>query len=426
MKELKILVSAYACNPDSSLQLHPGEDFTGWKLVEQLSRFHNVWVITHSYNRQGVDNALEERRVQGVKFYFIHLPLWLKFFYKVGFGQRIYYYIWQIKALRVARQLHCKFHFDLAHHITFGNDWIPTFIGAYLSVPFIWGPLGGGQRTPRGLMREYSLYGQAAEGTRNAAQWLGRHDYFRRQCLKQARAILVCNKETQAKISNKYEPKIHLFPVNGVSLEDMNSNSNAKKGSKTFRVLTAGRFHRLKGFALAIRSFGIFSRKFPDSEFIIVGKGPEEHRLKRLVKRLGLESKVFHYPWLRRQELLQEMHSSDVVLFPSFRDGGGAVVVEAMACGKPIVCLDTGGPGFHIQKEWGIKIAPKNPEHVVQEMAKALACLYENKDLRRKMGEAAQQRAKEFYLWDKLGERLQKIYEQALPIEDTDPDNRIE
>ena len=108
------------------------------------------------------------------------------------------------------------------------------------------------------------------------------------------------------------------------------------------------------------------------------------------------------------------MRESDVFLFPSFRDGGGAVVVEAMASGIPVVCLDTGGPGFHIQKEWGIKIAPKDPELVTNEMAHALEKLYLDKDLRMKMGRAARKRAEEFYLWDRLGERMQEIYQNAL------------
>jgi glycosyltransferase involved in cell wall biosynthesis len=85
-----------------------------------------------------------------------------------------------------------------------------------------------------------------------------------------------------------------------------------------------------------------------------------------------------------------------------------------MASGLPVICLDTGGPGFHIQDEWGIKIKPKSPEYVVSEMAKALEGLYLDRDLRERLGRAARKRAEEFYLWDRLGERLMKIYEEAL------------
>lgn len=425
MRRLKVLISAYACNPDEFSQMYPGEDETGWRLMDQLSRFHDVRVITDISNKKGIEKDLVQRDLVKVNFYYLQLPSLLRMLQKVEFGKRIYYYLWQIKALKVSLRLHRQFHFDLANHITFGNDWIPTFIGAFLPAPFIWGPLGGGQKTPKGLLQEYSVYGKLAEGVRSAAQWLGRHDFFRRRCLKRAKAILVCNRETREKIPRKYAGKIHLFPVNGISLEDTKANTSERNSDRVFRVLTAGRFHRLKGFALAIKSFGIFSKKFPNSEFVLIGKGSEEKCLKRLIHNLGLESKVLNYTWMRREELLVQMRSSDVVLFPSFRDGGGAVVVEAMSCGKPVVCLDTGGPGFHIKEEWGIKISPKNSEYVVRKMAKALEELYLNKELKIKMGVAARKRAEEFYLWDRLGERLQEIYQQALPNIETNRTDRI-
>jgi len=415
MNELKVLVSAYACNPVGSLQLHPGEDITGWRLVEQLSKNHKVWVITHSYNRDGVKKALAQGFASGIHFCFINLPSPFGLLYKVEFGQRIYYYLWQILAWKTARKLHRKFHFDLFHHLTFGNYWMPSFIGALLPIPFIWGPIGGGQKTPKQLQREYSLYGRFAERVRTMAQWIGRNEYFRRRCLKKARAILVCNRETKLRIPEKN--KIYYFPVNGVSLDDINPESNGKIPKSTFRVLTAGRFHRLKGFALAIRSFKIFAEKFPNSEFIIVGKGPEESYLKELVESLRLQSKIQFFPWLSREKLLSKMRSSHVFLFPSFRDGGGGVVVEAMASGTPVICLDTAGPGFHVQEKWGIKIKPKDSGYIITEMAKALETLYLNEHLRMNMGISGCKRAAEFYLWDRLGERMQDIYQDVLDDE---------
>ena len=247
------------------------------------------------------------------------------------------------------------------------------------------------------------------------AQWFGRNEYFRRRCLKKSRAILVCNRETKIKIPEK--GKIFYFPVNGVSLNDINPESNGKIPGSTFRILTAGRLHRLKGFALAIKSFKIFVEKFPESEFIIVGKGPEEPFLKELVQSHRLQSKIQFFPWLPREKLLLKMRSSHVFLFPSFRDGGGAVVVEAMASGTPVICLDTAGPGFHVQEKWGIKIKPKSPDYVIKRMAHALENLYLNEDLRAKMGKAGLKRAEEFYLWERLGERMQEIYQEVLENE---------
>jgi glycosyltransferase involved in cell wall biosynthesis len=415
MKKLKVLVSAYACNPLGAAELHPGEDLTGWRLVQQIARFHDVWVLAHGYNSRGIVPGEGQAADHGIRFHFVRLPKLLDLLYKVEFGQRIYYYLWQIEAWRTARRLHKEIGFDIAHHVTFGNDWIASYIGAFLPVPFVLGPVGGGQRTPRGLLGEYMAGGRLSERGRNAAQWFGRRDPVRRLCLRKAKAVLVCNRETRDRIPKSRRGKTLFFPVNGVSREDMDSGPPAgPPAPRPFRVLTAGRFHRLKGFGLAVRGFHLFARDFPDSELVIVGNGPEEEALRRLVAKLGPALRIRFAGWLPRASLLDEMRQADVFLFPSFRDGGAAVVVEAMAAGKPVIGLDSGGPGLHIQSGWGFKIDPRDPVHVVGEIARALGALRRDPSLGASMGEAARRRVEEYYLWERHGERLREIYSRAL------------
>ncbi len=412
---MKVLVSAYACNPSGSVHLHPGEDLTGWRLVEQLGRFHDLWVITHTYNKPGVESVRPEGTSGSPRFFFVELPDALKWLYRIEFGQRIYYYLWQIKAWRVARKLHKEIGFDIAHHVTFGNDWLASYIGAFLPVPFIWGPVGGGQRTPRPLRSEHSVYGRFAEDTRNIAQWFGRRDPVRRRAVRKAKAFLVCNDETRDLVPERFRDKVLFFPVNGISVNDVLPGPVRTREPGAFRVLTAGRLHRLKGFALAIRAFGQLASECPDARMLIIGKGPEEERLKRLIAEMGLVDIVRIQDWLPRNEVLKEMRSSDVFLFPSFRDGGGAVVVEAMASGLPVICLDSGGPGSHIRAEWGIKVSPADPERVAREMGRALKMLYDDEGLRVALGEAARKRAAEYYLWNAHGDRLLDIYRSIVP-----------
>ena len=147
---------------------------------------------------------------------------------------------------------------------------------------------------------------------------------------------------------------------------------------------------------------------------IIIGDGPELSNLKKLVYNLGIEKKVFFRGWLPRKELLKIMLLSDLFIFPSLRDGGGAVVVEAMAASLPVVCLDIGGPGFHIDDKCGIKIKPNSPEQAIQDMANALEKLYFDKELRSKLARGARKKVESRYDWNKLGERLQKIYQEIL------------
>jgi glycosyltransferase involved in cell wall biosynthesis len=181
----------------------------------------------------------------------------------------------------------------------------------------------------------------------------------------------------------------------------------------TFRVLTAGKLLRIKGNALALRAFRQFAARHSDAELVIVGNGPELPWLRRLAGDLEQSRQVRFEDWMTREKLLSQMFASDVFLFPSLRDGGGAVVVEAMAAGKPVVCLDLACPGLHVTPECGIKITPCSPEGTVREMAAALERLYQNKELRARMGQAARKRGEEHYHWDRLGEHLLEIYREA-------------
>jgi glycosyltransferase involved in cell wall biosynthesis len=414
MIKLRILISAYACNPSGSLQLHPGEDLTGWMLARQAARRHHVWVVTHSYNRPGIEGSPPGDNPKDIHFVFVSLPRPFRWLYRFGIGERLYYYFWQIAAWRAAVRLHRQYRFDIAHHLTFGNYWMPSFIGAFLPIPFVWGPVGGGQITPASLFNHYSLAGQFAEMSREMAQWLGRNLlYSRYRCLKRARAILVCNVETKHKFPQIAWPRIVFFPVNGISADDVAPPYRLMPASP-FRVLTAGRLIRLKGFDLCIEAFTRLVKIHPDCLLEIVGQGPEENRLRRMVKGLNLEEKVRFIPWLERRLLLQKMRQSDVFLFASFRDGGGAVVVEAMASGLPVVCLNAGGPGFHIQEAWGMKIKVGNPKESVGGLAQALLALQENPALRIKLGRAAEKRARDYYPWDVQGRRLEAIYLKTL------------
>lgn len=417
MKRLNLLVSAYACNPLATEESYPGEAILGWNLVKQLSRFHDVSVITRTYNREGIEEAVRLENLRGIQFHYLALPRFVSFIKRNFLGFSFYYLLWQIKAYFLARRLHGRSKFDVFHHITFNNDWMPSFIGAYLPLPFIWGPMGGGQKVPVSLQKIIHWKNRINQNLRVFGQWFWRHTVFRKRCVQRALAILVCNKDTEEKIKTS-EPKIYSFPVNGISPDELGLRTDSSgQSNDVFRLIYAGRLDAIKGVNLGIKAFSLFAQHHLDSRFEIIGIGPEKDRLENLTKELGLGDKVLFMPWMERADLLSRMVESDVVLFPSFRDGGGQVIIEAMAQGKPVIGLNVGGPGFHIQEEWGIKIEPKNPEYVVQEMAKALERLYLDKNLRLKMGEAGRRRARDYYLWGRLGDRLQHIYQEVLPEE---------
>jgi len=410
-KKLKVLVCAFACLGDPDKRFgQGGEGVLGWNLVKQLSRFFDVFVLTHSGNKE----LIEKEKAQNLKFFYLDFPF-LNFFQNIPGGIQIYAYLWQIRACVLAYKLHRKIHFDVFHHLTYANDWMASFIGALLPIPYIRGPCGGAQKVPKNFLSEFPFKDRLFQHLRSIGQWVFRHDPFFIISQKKAKAILVCNKESFAKIPKKWQKKTYFFPVNGISKEDLDLLSRKKKKSENkFKVLSAGKLLPIKGFSLAIKAFKVFSGKVKNTELEIIGDGPELLPLKNLAQQLKIQEKIKFKKWLPRDEFLKELVDCDVFLFPSLRDGGGQVVIEAMAASKPVICLDLAGPGFHIKEEWGVKIKPTFPERAIKEIAKALEKLYTNESLRIQLGKRARERVENFYHLDKLGERLFKIYQEAL------------
>lgn len=416
-KKRKLLLCAFACGTDPSTKRFGGGDTMAWNLIQRLGRAHRLWVLTAAQNQKAIEARLASQPLPDVHFIPVDLPAWLHRLLPWPGGVQLYVYLWQWKAYFVARRLHEQIGFDAFHHLTYENDWMASPTGALLPIPYLRGPCGGAHRTPREFVRRYPLPSRLWERLRTVGQWMFRHDPFFILGQRRAKAILVCNREAFDAIPKKWRHKARLFPVNGVSQAAFGETLDHQADARgRFRIVTAGRLVRLKAFDLAIQAFAQFharAKHFAPAREItlsIIGEGPERNRLETLAHRMGLDDFVRFSPWLSRSDLWEQMRSSDVFLFPSLRDGGGLVVVEAMAAGKPIVCVDLGGPGMHVTAECGVKVQPQTPEQVVSDLSSALEMLYCHPERRREMGLAARKRAKEIYLWDVLAERLLKLY----------------
>lgn len=388
-----------------------------WNLIPRLARAHNLWVLTAAQNRKSIEIGWEKQPFPAVHFVYVDLPSWLHRLLRWPGGIQLYAYIWQWRAYFVARRLHRKFGFDAFHHLTYDNDWMASPMGALLSIPYLRGPGGGAHRTPSEFARRYTFQGRWAERIRSAGQWIFRHDPFFILGQRKAKALLVGNREAFGAMPGKWLAKTQLFPLSGVSRDAFGEGPRPQDGAGRFRIMTAGRLVRLKGFDMAIRAFAQFAMRVEGSAsaksigFCIYGEGPERERLEALARELGVEELVRFHGWKPRAELWTQMRASDVFLFPSMRDGGGLVAVEAMAAGTPVVCTDLGGPGMHITRECGIKVKPTTPERVISDLASALETLHCHPELLRRMGAAARRRAETVYLWDALADRLLNVYQ---------------
>jgi glycosyltransferase involved in cell wall biosynthesis len=167
----------------------------------------------------------------------------------------------------------------------------------------------------------------------------------------------------------------------------------------------------LKGFNLSVRAFAEFHRQFPASEYWLIGDGPERKRLEGLARRLGVSEKVTFWGFLPRPQVLKKFAECDVLVHPSLHDSGGWVCLEAMAAGRPVICLDLGGPGLQVTDETGIKVPAISPDQAVRGLADAFYRLASDPELRARLGLGARKRVDEHFNSDKKGLFMTKLYQ---------------
>lgn len=231
--------------------------------------------------------------------------------------------------------------------------------------------------------------------------------------LFKAKKIIPINRQIQKKYPFSLVTTDKFSPQLAIAVDKLKDSSFQKKEQEICSIISVGRLIYIKGFHLSLKAFAESYKKMPNMTLKIIGEGIERKNLERISLKNNLTDRVFFLGNISRENVINEMKLSDIFLFPSF-EGGGMVVLEAMACGLPVVCLDFGGPGEMVTDECGIKVNPINPEQTIRELADALLKLANDPELRKKMGKAGRKRVEEYYTWDKKGEFIKKVYEEVL------------
>jgi glycosyltransferase involved in cell wall biosynthesis len=412
-RPLKVLISAYACEPGKGSE--PG---VGWNWARQMGRCHEVWVMTRANNRAPIEKSLAKEPLPNVHWVYFDLPRWARFWKKRQRGVHLYYYLWQLGVYFVARKLHRKVSFDLVHHVTLVNYWMPSFL-VLLPIHFIWGPVGGGDSAPRSFWRSFSLRGKAYELIRGLAGSLAQLDPFVRLAARRATVGLAVTPQTEKRLRALGCRNVLIHPAVGLVSEEIRRLSAIPlRQREPFRLFSIGNLLHLKGFDLGLRAFERFQARFPATEYWIIGDGPERKRLEKLVHNLGLAGKVRFWGTLPRAEVLEKLADCDVLVHPSLHDSGGWVCLEAMAAGRPVICLDLGGPALQVREDTGIKVPATSPEQVVSDLAAAMMQLAEDPDLRIRLGVAARQRVREHFDWDEKEPFMTRLYESLSTVEE--------
>lgn len=408
----KVLISAYSCQPGRGSE--PG---IGWNWAKQAARFNEVWVLTRAgnNNREVIEAEMQRHPDRALHFSYVDLPRWLSSWHRSEKMIYFYYYLWQIVAYKRGLDLHKEISFDVSHHLTFGNVWLPTFLWR-LPVPFIWGPLGGYETIPLPFWKLFSVKWKLFEIIRYIIQFWSRNlDLITRMAGKKSSIIIGRTEETSSLLSKDYPDKVLTISGNGIDKCEIDNVSEKRiylKNDYDINILMVGRMIHWKGFSIGIQAFQKMTFTNRNAKLHIIGSGPEEENLRHLCFSAGIIENVIFHGQVPRQEVYIYYEQADIFFHPSLKDSACSVIFEAMAVGLPVVCFDLAGPGDVVTESCGIKIPAKNPKQAIEEFAKALIRLAEDKTLRHSLGQGGRERLKDFF-WEKQGEFIRKLYLEA-------------
>lgn len=148
-----------------------------------------------------------------------------------------------------------------------------------------------------------------------------------------------------------------------------------------------------------------------DFKAIIIGRGPNLDELRGMVKKFNLEKKVeFVTSFITDGELIRYYSASDFSILPSLWEPFGITLIEAMACGNPIIATEVGGIPEVVTSDCGFVVKPQSP----QEIAAAANYLIEDGNLRKKMARNARERVEKVFDFDVISKKIELSYSSFL------------
>lgn len=409
---MKVLVSAYACSPyDGS------ERAVGWNWICELDQYHRITVLTSSAYENDIEDYKNNNpdALKNTKFVYVDVPntSWHKE-YRL---ERFYYILWQKQAVRVARELVAKEHFDLVHHVTYVTCVLPTYMHE-LDIPFLLGPVAGGDRIPTIINYPMGMKDAIFEKVRRLSQKVFSSTRNFKKTVEKVGLILVTTEETAKLIPSKYQHKVEIFQAIGLR-EDLYYPEPAPKPERIPRFLMAGRMVYLKGYNLAIQAFVNALDMGCEAELTILGNtenNPAQEVYKGSLKKLCgkyLDKEIKFVSKVEYSKMKAFYDDFDVLLNCGLRDSGCFVVMEAMSRSIPVICVDAGGPKVNTTDETAVKIQPAPLQEMIEHITNSIIDLAQNVDKREKMGITAREYALENFLMEERTKRMNKYYERV-------------
>lgn len=309
--------------------------------------------------------------------------------------------------------------FDLVHRITPLSPASPSPIAARcaaLGVPFVVGPLNGGVPWPRGFDR----------ARRREKEWLS---YVRgvyrllpwyRATRRHASAIVIGSIDTWRQMPACYHPRCVYNPENAVDIGRF-SRVQTRPPPLPLRVVFVGRLVPYKGADMLLEAAAPLVRGGA-VVVDIVGDGPEMPRLTSIVEREGIASGVEFAGWVPQDRIQDRFGRAHVMGFPSIREFGGAVALEAMALGVVPIIVGYAGPAELVTPSTGFTVPIGRREEIVRGFREVLGRLAADPSPLPDMIRRGRERVRRLYTWEAKARQMIEVYRWVLGERPDKPD----
>lgn len=208
--------------------------------------------------------------------------------------------------------------------------------------------------------------------------------------------------------------KIIELVENGVDFSVWRSDSSLSKAAAgQVHFIFLGRLIDLKAVDLQQEAFAAVVAQ-TDALLEIIGDGDLRGELEAQTARLGIDSSVVFSGWLSQDQCALKLQQADALVLPSLPEGGGAVVLESMAVGLPLIATNWGGSADYVNSCCGILVEPASKEGFVKRLTDAMLKLTQSPELPQSMGCAGRERVRQHFDWERKVDRILEIYQQTI------------
>lgn len=233
-----------------------------------------------------------------------------------------------------------------------------------------------------------------------------------------ARKIILTSKKylEQSLCLKRYKSKIEIIPC-GVDInkfKPIKVESENSGGHIIFFLSILNEFHRYKGLDYLFRALKIVKKDINEVKLIVGGEGKLLDYYKEMANSMSLGNNVEFVGFIPDNELVRYFNNCDVFVLPSAsseQEGFGIVLLEALACEKPVVSTKIVGVAEDVDKtNSGIIVKPKD----VEALANAIITILKDRDVGNQMGKKGRKMVEEKYTWERVAKMIEEVYYEVL------------